>query len=130
MLRILTRICAGQAQSDDVDTLTQLAVTVKAASLCGLGSTAPNPVLTALRYFRDEFDAHVRDHKCPSGVCRNLTTFVIDAHACIGCGRCKKVCAVDAISGEAKSPHGIDSKTCTRCGACRSVCPVEAVVPA
>jgi len=127
MLRILTRICDGKARSDDVETLERLAVTVKSASLCGLGGTAPNPVLSALRHFRDEFEAHVQG-RCPAGVCRKLTTFVIDAEACIGCGQCKKVCAVEAISGQAKSPHQIASGACTRCGACRSVCPVEAVV--
>ncbi len=129
MLRILTRICEGKAQPDDLTTLEELASTVKAASLCGLGATAPNPVLTALRHFRDEFDAHVRDHKCPAGVCRNLTTFVVNAKACIGCGRCKKACAVGAIEGKAKQPHTIDAKTCTRCGACRGVCPAEAIIP-
>ena len=128
MLRILTRICEGKARPDDLETLERLGETVKAASLCGLGGTAPNPVLSALRHFRSEFEAHVRDHQCPAGVCKNLTTFTVDAKACIGCGQCKKVCAVAAISGKAKSPHRIDAALCTRCGACRSVCPVEAVV--
>jgi NADH:ubiquinone oxidoreductase subunit F (NADH-binding)/NAD-dependent dihydropyrimidine dehydrogenase PreA subunit len=128
MLSILTRICEGQGQPDDLPLLERLARTVKAASLCGLGATAPNPVLTALRYFRDEFQAHVVDKKCPAGVCRNLITLKIDPASCSGCGRCVDVCAADAISGEAKKTHVIDEEKCTRCGACRSVCPSESVM--
>ncbi|MCY2926275.1 MAG: NADH-quinone oxidoreductase subunit NuoF [Planctomycetota bacterium] len=128
MLRILTRICEGEGKAEDLQTLQRLATTIKAASLCGLGQTAPNPVLTAMRYFGPEFEAHVRDRKCPAGVCRNLTTFKVDESACIGCGRCVKVCAVSAVAGTAKKAHRIDEALCTRCGACRSVCPADAVI--
>jgi len=128
MLHILTKICAGNAALDDLDLLERLAKTIQATALCGLGSTAPNPVLTALRYFRDEFDAHIVDKNCLAGVCPNLTTFAIDDELCTYCGRCKKVCPVGAISGEKKSPHTIDKGVCTRCGACRNVCKFDAIV--
>jgi len=128
MLRILTRICEGEGTADDLALLERLARTVKASSLCGLGSTAPNPVLTALRYFRDEFEAHIRDKRCPAGVCRNLITLKIDESLCSGCARCEEACSFDAIVGAAKQLHRIDVDKCTRCGACRSVCPSEAVV--
>jgi len=128
MLKILNRICEGQGTPDDLVLLRRLAGTVKSASLCGLGNTAPNPVLTAMKHFREEFEAHVRTKECPAGVCRNLITLQIDGATCTGCGRCVGVCPVDAISGRPKSPHRIDMETCTRCGACRSICPVDAVV--
>jgi NADH:ubiquinone oxidoreductase subunit F (NADH-binding)/Pyruvate/2-oxoacid:ferredoxin oxidoreductase delta subunit/(2Fe-2S) ferredoxin len=128
MLRILTRLCEGHGTPDDLTLLERLAKTIKATSLCGLGSTAPNPVLTALRYFRDEFEAHVRDKKCPAGVCRSLITLRIAADVCIGCGQCISVCPVNAITGERKAPHRINPATCTHCGACRRVCPADAVL--
>ena len=128
MLQILTRICDGAGVPDDLALLERLAKTVKSASLCGLGQTAPNPVLTALRYFREEFEAHIHQKKCPAGVCRKLITLSIDQKVCSGCGRCVEVCAAKAIQGETKSPHRIDETLCTRCSACRSVCPSEAIV--
>jgi NADH:ubiquinone oxidoreductase subunit F (NADH-binding)/(2Fe-2S) ferredoxin len=128
MLHLLTRICEGAGGANDLDNLERLAKTIKQASLCGLGQTAPNPVLTAIRHFRGEFEAHIHDKKCAAGVCRNLITMNIDAETCIGCGQCKKVCAVDAITGSPKKAHTISVKVCTRCGACRSVCAVEAIV--
>jgi ferredoxin len=128
MLRILTLITEGKARPEDLDLLERLARTVKSASLCGLGGSAPNPVLTAIRYFRDEFEAHIRDKKCPAGVCRELITFRIDEKACPGCAICPTVCAVGAVTGERKKPHVIDIEKCTRCGACRQVCPTDAVV--
>jgi NADH-quinone oxidoreductase subunit F len=128
MLHILTRICEGAGTLEDLTLLDRLARTVRSASLCGLGATAPNPVLTALRYFHDEFETHIRHKKCPAGVCRNLITMRIDRSVCSGCGRCKEVCSFGAVCGEPKSPHLIDPAACTRCGACRSVCPTEAVM--
>jgi ferredoxin len=128
MLQILTRLCEGATKPGDLELLERLAKTVKAASLCGLGATAPNPVLTALRYFRDEFEAHVRDRKCPAGVCRNLITMRINPETCIGCTRCASVCPTSAITGERKAPHRVSPELCTKCGACRRICPVDAVV--
>lgn len=128
MLRILTRICEGSSSPDDLMLLERLAKTVQSASLCGLGTTAPNPVLSALRYFRDEFEAHIHDKKCPAGVCRNLITLRIDPELCTGCTRCLDVCPGGAIEGESKAPHRIDPETCTHCGACRDVCRPEAVL--
>jgi ferredoxin len=128
MLRILTRICEGEGRGGDIELLERLAMTVKSASLCGLGGTAPNPVLSALRHFRDEFEVHIKEKKCPAGVCQKIITLAIDEAACIGCGQCRKVCASASIAGEKKKPHRIDPGTCTRCGACRQVCPSDAVV--
>ena len=128
MQQILTRICDGKGTEDDLTLLERLGGVIKAASLCGLGGTAPNPVLSTMRHFGDEYVAHVRDKKCPAGVCRALITFRIVEDQCKGCGQCKEVCPVSAISGELKSLHRIDPEVCTRCGACRSVCPTGGVL--
>jgi NADP-reducing hydrogenase subunit HndC len=102
-------------------------VWVKSASLCGLGQTAPNPVLSTLRYFRDEYEAHVVEKRCPAGVCRALIELVIQPDLCTGCGLCKRECLVGAISGEKKEPHIIDPDLCTRCRMCYDICPVGAI---
>ena len=127
MLRILTRICEGEGTAGDLDLLERLATTVKSASLCGLGGSAPNPVLTTLRYFRSEFEAHIHDKKCPAGVCRKLVKFRIDPDVCAGCDQCIKVCSAGAVSGKRKQPHRIDPALCTSCGACRQVCTTDAI---
>ena len=128
MLGILTRICEGNGKSGDIELLETLASAVKSTSLCGLGGSAPNPVLTALRHFRSEFDAHVLEGKCPAGVCSDLITLGIEETACTGCTLCLAVCPTGAISGERKRVHSIDAELCNRCGACRQVCPTDAVV--
>jgi NADH:ubiquinone oxidoreductase subunit F (NADH-binding)/(2Fe-2S) ferredoxin/NAD-dependent dihydropyrimidine dehydrogenase PreA subunit len=128
LYHILERICAGKGSMEDLDRLESLAATIKSASLCNLGQTAPNPVLTALRHFRSEFEAHVINKKCPAGVCRELITVTIDAERCTGCGQCKKVCGAGAISGSPKKAHTIKASACTKCGACRNVCSFESVV--
>jgi len=131
MLDMLQRICDGEGQAEDLDELDSLAAEIKAGALCGLGQTAPNPVLTTLRYFRAEYDAHVTDHKCPAGVCKKLTTFVVETETCKACGRCVKVCPSGAITGGAKKvPAEIDQNKCITCGICRETCPFDAVATA
>ncbi len=127
MLDVLEKICVGDATIDDVDELERLAKTIQTASLCGLGQTAPNPVLSTLRYFKDEYIAHVEEKRCPSGICKKLTTFVIEAEKCKACGKCITACPADAIAGEKKQVHVIDQDKCIVCGACRDVCPFDAV---
>ncbi|MCX6561455.1 MAG: 4Fe-4S binding protein [Candidatus Aminicenantes bacterium] len=123
MRGILDRIVAGLAVNSDLDRLEALAVTVQAASLCGLGRTSANPVLSTLRYFRDEYRAHVEDRVCPAGVCRALISLTIDPALCTGCGLCRKICPVDAIAGRPKTVHAIDPALCIKCGACVEACP-------
>lgn len=123
MYEILEDITEGRGKLEDIELLQELAVAVKKGSMCGLGQTAPNPVLTTIRYFRDEYEAHVNEKRCPALVCKALLQYSIDAEKCIGCQRCIKACPVDAITGEKKQPHEIDQDLCTRCGACFDACP-------
>jgi NADH:ubiquinone oxidoreductase subunit F (NADH-binding)/ferredoxin len=127
MYRILDRITQGQGQPDDIELLEDISGGVIDGSLCALGGTAPNPVLSTLRYFRDEYEAHINENRCPAGVCKALVTYSIDADKCTGCAACKKKCPVEAISGEIKKLHTIDQAKCVKCGACYEVCRFDAV---
>lgn len=130
MLEILERICDGQGEEGDIERLEELAEGIKASALCGLGQTAPNPVLSTIKYFRDEYEAHIYEKRCPAGVCRNLLNYVIDEEKCKGCGICAKKCPGDAITGEKKKPHVIDAAKCVKCGACIEACPFNAIAKA
>ena len=127
MLEILERITEGNGTLEDIDKLEKLAHTIIKASVCGLGQTAPNPVLSTLKYFRGEYIAHVEDKKCPSGECKALANITIDPAKCKGCGLCKRNCPVDAILGEVKQPHKIDPDKCIKCGTCITKCPFKAI---
>ena len=128
MLEILERICTGKGKEEDIPILRDLGEQIKASSLCGLGQSAPNPVLTTLRYFMDEYTAHIIDKKCPAKSCLALVEFVIEAEKCTGCGLCVKSCAVGAITGEKKKAHIVDAAKCVRCGKCMTVCNFNAIV--
>jgi len=125
MAEVLARITAGAGTEDDLAKLEELALTVKRGALCGLGQTAPNPVLSTLRYFRHEYLAHIIDKSCPARVCKNLIAYFIEPEKCVGCLLCLKNCPVLAISGERKKVHKIDQAACIKCGACFNVCPVK-----
>jgi NADH:ubiquinone oxidoreductase subunit F (NADH-binding)/NAD-dependent dihydropyrimidine dehydrogenase PreA subunit len=125
---VLNLICAGQGREGDIDLLAELGDVIANASLCGLGTSAPNPVLSTIKYFRDEYEAHIRDHKCPGGVCQALIRYNILAGKCVGCGACLRVCPVTAIAGEKKKAHLIDQSVCVKCGQCLEACKFDAVV--
>jgi NADH:ubiquinone oxidoreductase subunit F (NADH-binding)/NAD-dependent dihydropyrimidine dehydrogenase PreA subunit len=128
MLEILNRITDGNGEPEDIDRLQRLGEMIRETSLCGLGQTAPNPVLSTLRWFRDEYEAHIHDRRCPAGACRKLLTYRIDAQKCKGCTVCAANCPAGAIVGERKRPHAIVLEKCVRCGACSAVCRFDAVV--
>ncbi len=128
MYEILDRITRGEGKMSDLDELEKLGHQIKNGSLCGLGQTAPNPVITSLKYFRDEYVAHIEGKKCPAGVCKELILFTIDEEKCTGCTLCARNCPVDAISGEVKKLHLIDQEACIKCGKCYDVCRFDAVI--
>jgi len=127
MKNILEDITEGKGQEGDIELLEKIGRNIKETALCGLGNTAPNPVLTTIRYFRDEYEAHIRDKRCPAGVCKALITYSIDPEKCTGCTVCAKNCPVDCISGQRKQTHVIDQEKCIKCGMCESVCNFDAV---
>lgn len=128
MLEILERITTGKGKEGDIELLEKLAKNIKASALCGLGQTAPNPVLSTIRYFRDEYEAHIKEKRCPAGSCQALLSFSILAEKCKGCGLCAKECPVNAITGEKRSPYTIDQDKCIKCGNCLEKCPFDAIV--
>jgi NADH-quinone oxidoreductase subunit F len=127
MLEIVTDVSEGNGKMEDIDLLNELGNVVKDASMCGLGQTAPNPVLSTLRYFKDEYIAHIKNKECPAGVCRPLIDYTILESECTGCGACKVACPEDAISGEKKQPHHIDPAKCIKCGICYETCKFNAI---
>ena len=128
VLDILTGICEGNGKEGDIELLEELGNMIRKFSLCGLGTSAPNPVLTTILYFRDEYEAHIRDKKCPAGVCKNLFHYEIDEETCTGCTLCAKQCPKEAITGEKKKPHKLDQERCIKCGICYENCRFNAIV--
>jgi NAD-dependent dihydropyrimidine dehydrogenase PreA subunit len=127
MLELLTKIASGQAVDADLDKLQRLADTIRRTSLCGLGQCAPNPVISTIRYFRSEYEAHIREKRCPAGVCAALVTYAIIPEKCVGCGACRRKCPVHCIAGKPKEVHAIDPAACVKCGNCFKVCKFGAV---
>ena len=127
MLEMLEKITEGNGEEGDLEKLEVLANTIKVSSVCGLGQTAPNPVLSTLKYFRDEYEAHIKEQKCPAGECKALAEIKINPELCKGCGICKRQCPVNAITGEVKTPHVINKDICIKCGACVDKCPFKAI---
>jgi NADH-quinone oxidoreductase subunit F len=127
MLEVLERITNGEGKDGDIELLEELASKVKDGSMCGLGQTAPNPVLTTIRYFRNEYEDHIYNKKCTAKSCKPLLTFTITADACTGCTLCARKCPTNAITGKVKEPHVIDQNLCIKCGKCHEVCRFNAV---
>ena len=127
MLEILNRICAGKGRQGDVELLEEISELIQETSLCALGQTAPNPVLSTIKYFRNEYEAHIKEKRCPAHVCRELIEYYIDEESCTGCGLCSKNCSQNAIKGEKKKPHSINKDKCINCGICYEVCKFDAV---
>ena len=128
MYEILDKITKGKGTMEDLDNLEALCYTVKSSALCGLGQTAPNPILSTLRYFKDEYIAHVQDKKCPAGVCKALLAYEIMPAKCKGCSLCSRKCPVHAIDGERGKPFVIDKNKCIKCGACKDSCKFGAIM--
>ena len=126
-LEILDNICTGKGRMEDIALLEEICETIRDFSLCALGQTAPNPILSTLKYFRSEYEAHIEEKRCPAGVCKDLIHYLIDPDKCTGCLACVKVCPSQAISGERKQPHTLDEGKCIKCGACFDVCRFDAV---
>jgi NADH-quinone oxidoreductase subunit F len=127
LLEMLTKITEGKGTEEDLQKLDELSHIIKDASLCGLGQTAPNPVLSTMKYFKNEYDAHVKEKKCPAGVCQALLSYEI-TDKCIGCTKCARNCPVQCISGKVKTKHTIDQSKCIKCGTCQTACPVSAII--
>ena len=128
LLEILERICEGKGQEGDLELLEEISHAVKDASMCGLGQTLPNPVLSAVHHFREECEIHIKEKKCPARICKALIEYRIDEEKCTGCTECARVCPTQAASGEKEQPHKIDPAKCIKCGACLDACKYEAVI--
>ena len=128
LMEMLEDITAGKGQLEDIDKLVEMSELIKDGSLCGLGQTAPNPVLTTIKYFREEYEAHITDKKCPAKVCKPLITFHVDEEKCNGCHLCYLVCPADAVEGEKKELHKIIQEKCIKCGTCFDRCKFDAII--